>query len=703
MKRMHLLIIVLMAMMVSCTTTPKIENPFFETYDTPFGVPPFDKIKLEHLLPAFREGIKQQETEISAIVTNAEVPTFANTIEAMEYSGDLIKRVSAVYSNYLSSNTSDELEKIAQEVAPMLSAHEDNISLNPELFKKVEAVFNQRNELNLSPEQSKLLEETFKGFVRKGAALTDEQKIRYREINQELSLLSLKFGQNVMSDVNNFKLFIENQADLAGLPQSSIDAAAQAATDNGKPGQWLFTVHNPSVMPFLTYASNRGLRETMNKAHVLRGNNNNEFDNKQIINRMIELRLERGKMLGYDNYADFVLSDRMAKNKENVYAFLQKIWNAALPIAQQEAKDLQALINKQNDKFKLEYWDWRYFTEKLRKEKYDLDEEEISQYFEINSVRDGIFMVAEKLWGLKFVQRLDVPVYHADATAWEVLEADGTHIGILYMDMHPRTSKRSGAWMSSYRDQHIAKDGKYVHPVITIVCNFTAPAGDKPALLTLDETQTFFHEMGHALHGLLSNTTYNSLSGTNTPTDFVELPSQIMENWANDPLVLKMYAKHYATGEPMPDALIEKIIKSSHFNQGFTTVEFTASAFLDMDYYTKTTFEPFDVNAFESDVKKRYNMMDEIAFRHSSTHFQHIFPGMYIAGYYSYIWAGVLDADAYEAFRETGNVFDATTAAKFRNEILSRGGTRNAMDMYIAFRGKEPGIEPLLRQRGLLR
>jgi len=442
----------------------------------------------------------------------------------------------------------------------------------------------------------------------------------------------------------------------------------------------------------------------MGRAFINRGNNGNEFDNKQVINRIIELRIERSRMLGYDDFAAYNIEPRMARNTATVKSFLDRIWQAALPIAREEAAILQQQIKAEGKDYKLAFWDWRYYAEKVRKEKYDLDESEIRQYFEINTVRDGIFMIAEKLWGLRFVQRTDVPVYHPDVTAWEVLEADGTHIGIFYMDMHPRASKRSGAWMSSYRSQFIDEAGKFIHPVVVNVCNFTAPTSTQPSLLTFDEMETFFHEFGHALHGLLANTRYSSLSGTNTPSDFVELPAQIMENWASHPEVLKMFAKHYQTGEVIPDELIEKIKASSNFNQGFATVEFLASAHLDMEYHIKNLFEPFDVAAFEKGVMARYNMLDEIYFRHGSTHFQHIFSGdFYAAGYYSYIWAGILDADAFEAFVETGDLFHQETARKFREEILSKGGTRDPMQMYVNFRGKEPGIEPLLRQRGLLR
>ncbi len=695
---------ILLAMLVSCAQSEKKDNPFFSDYNTPFGVPPFDLVENEHFIPAFEEGIKQHEAEVEAIVSNPNTPDFENTIAALDYSGDLLSRVGSVFYNYNSSNTSDEIQAIAQEIAPIMSSHRDNINLNADLFKRIQAVNAKKDELNLNEEQKMLLKETYEGFVRNGAALPAEKQERFREINQELSVLTLTFGQNVLADVNNFKLWINDEADLAGLPQSVVDAAAEAAeAADEQEGKWLFTLQNPSVMPFLTYADNRDMREKMNRAYIMRGRNKNDNNNQENINRLTELRLERAKLLGFNNFAEFALQNRMAGNVETVETFLKQLWDAALPIASDEAKELQKMIDSEGKKFDLAFWDWRYYAEKVRKEKYDLDEAEISQYFEINNVRDGIFMVVNKLWGLQFNHRPEVPVYNPNATAWEVSEADGSHIGILYMDMHPRASKRGGAWMSSYRKQQIDENGEYVHPVITIVCNFTAPSGNQPALLTFDEMTTFFHEFGHAIHGLLSDVKYPGLSGTSVPRDFVELPSQVLENWAKHPDVLKMFAKHYETGETIPDELIERIQASANFNQGFSTVEFLASALLDMDYHTKNEYVPFEVQEFEQKVQNRYSMMDEIYFRHGSTHFQHIFSGGYSAGYYSYIWAGVLDADAFEAFVETGDLFHQETARKFRDELLSRGGTREAMEMYKAFRGKEPGIEPLLKQRGLVR
>ncbi|MFW6249009.1 MAG: M3 family metallopeptidase [Bacteroidota bacterium] len=684
--------LIALTMIVSCTTTEE-DNPFMKEYQTPFGVPPFSEIENEHFLPAFEQGIKQQEEKIQEIIDNSEEPTFENTIESLEYSGTLLDKVSSVFYNFISSNTSDELQNIAQEVEPMLSNHRDNINLNTELFERVKTVYKEYDRRNLNEEQIKLLIETYDNFERNGANLPDSEKIRFREINEELSLLTLRFGQNVLGEVNNFELYIDNEEDLSGLPESAIDEAAKAAAEEGEEGKWLFTLQNPSVMPFLMYIDNRELREEMNKAYINRGNMDNEFDNKEIIKQIVELRMERAQMLDFDNHADFILEKRMAKTEALVDAFLEELWSYALPVAEKEAEILQEYIDKEGNDFDLAFWDWRYYAEKVRKEKFDLDESEIRPYFEINNVREGIFEVVEKLFGLQFVKRDDVPVYHPDATAWEVLEADGeTHLGILYLDMHPRESKRPGAWMSSYRNQHVTEQGEFIHPVITVVCNFTPPSGDKPALLSFDEMVTFFHEFGHALHGLMANTNYKSLSGTNVTWDFVELPSQIMENWARHPEVLKMFAKHYETGETIPDELIEKIKDSGNFNQGFATVEYLSSAFLDMDYHRITEYVPFSVNAFEERVQQRYDMMDEIYFRHGSTHFQHVFSGGYSAGYYSYIWSGVLDADAFQAFVETGDLFDKETANRFREEILEKGGTRDAMEMYVNFRGHEPEV-----------
>ncbi len=702
MKKILIYLVLLVFVALSCERP--VENPFFSEYDTPFGVPPFDEIENQHFMPAIEKGIEEQDAEIKEIIANPEDPTFENTIEALEYSGDLLTRVTRVFFNYNSANISDEIQDLAKEISPKLSEHSNNIYLDLKLFERVNEVYTQKDELDLNAEQEMLLERTYKRFIRNGATIpVVEQRERFREINEKLSSLTLEFGQNVLAETNNFELHITDEDDLSGLPSSLIEAAADEAKERGYEEGWVFTLHNPSVKPFLTYADNRAKRMEMKLGYIMRGDNNNEYDNKEIIKEIVSLRNERANLLEYDNHAQFVLEDNMAQTPENVYDFLWELWDAALPMAKKEREQLQAMIDKTEDEsFPLEPWDWRYYAEKVRKEKYDLDEEEIRPYFELDNVRDGIFMITEKLWGLTFEQRDDVPVYHEEATVYEVFDKDGSHIGLLYMDFHPRASKRGGAWMSSYRSQHIDKDGNFVHPIITIVCNFSRPTGDKPALLTFRETETFFHEFGHALHGLLSDVKYPSLAGTSVPRDFVELPSQIMENWINEPEVMQMVAKHYETGEPIPDELIDRMILSSHFNEGFATVEYLAASFLDMDYHTIEEDKDLNIHEFEEECIERIGLIPEIVFRYRSTYFNHIFSGGYSAGYYSYIWSGLLDADAFEAFRETGDFFHQPTAQSFRENILETGGTKEAMDMYINFRGKEPEIEPLLRQRGLI-
>ena len=680
------------------------ENPFFSEYETPFGVPPFDKIENAHFEPAILKGIEEQAAEVQAIVDNPAPPSFENTIEALEHSGELLLKTLLVFYNFNSSLTGPEIQEIAQTMSPKLSEHSSNISLNMDLFARIKAVYGQKDELDLNPEQRKLLDETYKGFERSGANLPPEKQARLREINADLSMLTLQFGQNVLGETNAFTMVVEDEEDLKGLPDSSIESAAELAVSMDKEGQWVFTLHNPSVMPFLYNADNRELRKKMQQAHVNRGNNDNEYNNREILAKISNLRLEKAEMMGYDTHADFSLEETMAGGIETVMDFVDQVWNPAIALAKQEAQLLQDMIYEDGHDFNLEQWDWRYYAERVRREKYDLDEQVVRQYFELNTVRDGIFMIVDKLWGLQFIERADVPKYHPDVQVFEVTEADGSHIGILYMDFHPRDSKRGGAWMSAYRGQKIDRDGQFIHPVITIVCNFSPPTSTRPSLLTYDEMTTFFHEFGHALHGLLSDVQYGSLAGTSVPRDFVELPSQVMENWANEPEVMKTFALHYETGEPMPETLMDRIVESAHFNQGFATVEFLMSTYLDMEYHTIT--EPFQnldqasITVEEQTIEK-YGMIPEINYRWQSTNFQHIFASGYAAGYYSYLWSGLLDADAYEAFRETGDVFDQETALSFRENILERGGTEDAMQMYIDFRGREPIIEPLLRQRGL--
>jgi len=705
MNKLYIYITFLMILLGACTQEIQISkevanNPFFKKYDAPFQVPPFDKIKETDYLPAFKEAFRIHDLEIEAIVKNGEKPTFANTIEALEYSGNYLSDISYVFYNLLSSNTNDSMQKIANEVSPLISKHSDNIIMNLELFKRVKELYDSKTSLNLSLEQSKLLDETYKRFIRSGASLTAEQQEKLRNINSELSTLGLKFGDNLLKETNGFKLIIEKKEDLVGLPESIIDAAAQTAKELNLEGKWVFSLKNPSVMPFLQYSSKRELREKIWRAYTNRGNNANENDNKEVIKKIVELRILRANLLGFKSHADFILSDNMAKTPDNVYKLLHQLWEPAIKVATNEAKEMQAIINKEGGKFKLEPWDWRYYAEKLRKQKYDLDEEQLRPYFQLDNVKKGVFTVSEKLFGLTFKENKNLPKYHADAEAYEVSDIAGNFLGILYMDFHPRDSKRGGAWMDNFRGQY-KKDGKDIRPVITVVCNFSKPTADKPALLNLDEVSTLFHEFGHALHGMLSKCTYPSISGTSVSRDFVELPSQIMENWYLEEDVLKIYAKHYKTGEILPKELLTKLKNSQLFNQGFETTEYLAASLLDMNYHTLTTPMNDDVNTFEAKAMTNMGLISEIIPRYKSTYFNHIFNSGYSAGYYSYIWAAILDADAFEAFKQNG-IFDTKTADAFRTNILEKGGTEDAMELYRRFRGAEPDIKPLLKRRGLL-
>ena len=675
------------------------DNPFFTEFETPFGVPDFEKIKTEHYLPAFEKAMLEQIAEINVIIANEESPSFENTIVAMDNSGAVLDLVNNVFFNLKGANTNDEMNEIAKVVSEKISKHKDDIILNAELFQRVKSVYAQKEELELNTEQATLLEKTYKGFVRSGANLSDEAQARLREINIQLSKLTLSFGDNMLAETNDFKLIIEDEKDLAGLPESVIKGAANAAKADSLEGKWLFTVQKPSMIPFLQFAENRELREKLHKAYFMRGDNNNENDNKNNVAQIVNLRVEKAKLLGFESHAHFILDNNMAKTPDKVYDLLNQIWEKALPVSQNEAKELQSIIDKEGGDFKLQPWDWWFYAEKLRKEKYALDEEELRPYFKLENALNGVFMVANKLYGIEFVERKDIPVYHKEVTAFEVKEADGAHIGIVFYDPHPRASKRGGAWMTSFRKQS-QRGGKEITPVISIVTNFSKPIGDKPALLSFEEVQTLFHEFGHGLHGLLSKCTYYRTSGTSTPRDFVELPSQIMEHWAAEPEVLKMYAKHYETGEPIPDELINKLSESKFFNQGFVTCEFLAAGLLDMEWHSQTETKDIDVNEFEKSYLEKIGLIPEIVVRYRSTYFAHIFAGGYSAGYYGYTWAEVLDSDAFQAFKENG-LFDQKTALAFRQNILEKGGTDDPMKMYIDFRGAEPSIDALLKGRGL--
>ena len=698
----HLITLILSVLLISScqnSSSPTMKNPLLESYNTPYDVPPFDKIKPEHLKPAILQAIEQHNAEIDAIANNAAAPDFENTVEAMDKSGELLAKVTGILYNLSNAHTNDELEKINEEMAPILSAHFDKIYQNPTLFNRIKQLYDSKATLNTDGEQQMLLEKFYKNFVRNGALLSEAEKEQLSKINQELSVLTIKFGQNTLADVNEYKLIIEDKAELAGLPDELIYEASQKALKENMEGKWIFTLHNPSVLPFLQYADNRQMREKIWQAFSNKGNNGNKNDNNEIISKILSLRIQKARLLGYPSHAHYVLEEQMSENPDNVSRLLHDLWKPALKVAMTEAAELNDMMRSDIPDGKLMPHDWRYYAEKLRKQKYDLDEQELKPFFSLDNTRDGVFEVCRRLFGLGFKQRTDIPVYQEEVTAWEVSESDGKIIGVLYMDFHPRESKRGGAWMTSFREQKY-ENGKRVLPIISIVCNFSKPTADAPALLTYDEVNTFFHEFGHALHGLLSDVKYTTLSGTNVPTDFVELPSQIMENWAAEPEVLKLFAKHYKTGEIIPDALIEKIKNSGTYGQGFATAEYLAASILDMDFHTLTEIPETDIATFEKNSMQKIGLPSEIIPRYKSTYFNHIFSGGYSSGYYSYIWSEVLDSDAFDAFKEKG-LFDNATATSFRKNILEKGGTGEPMQLYKNFRGKEPGITPLLKKRGL--
>lgn len=673
-------------------------NPLLQKWDTPFGVPPFDEIQSEHYRPAFAEAITRHEIEIQDIAGNPDAPTFANTMELLDTSGAWLTQVSSVFYNLNSALTDEAMQNIAKEMAPRLAQHQDNILLNEKLFQRIQAIYRQRKQLGLTEEQTTLIEKTYDDFVRGGALLTDAQQERFREINERLSLLSVQFGENILKENNRFEMLIADTSQLAGLPERVVQAAAEAAAQSGNEGQWLFTLHKPSFIPFLQYSDIRPLRKVIFEGYVMRGDHNDEFDNKAILSEMTALRVERAQLLGFKTHAHYVLDKNMAKTPENVYALLDQLWQPALAQAKTEVAAMQALVEKEGGGFTIEPWDWWYYTEKLRKARFDLDESELRDYFELENVIDGVVTVANKLYGITLEERFDIPTYHEEVKVFEVKQADGSHIGMLYTDYFPRASKRGGAWMNSYRKQRI-QHGENVTPVIVNVGNFSKPTPGSPSLISLEEALTLFHEFGHALHGLLSNCTYERLSGTAVPRDFVELPSQVMENWAMEPEVLKLYARHYKTGEPMSDDLITRIDQSRKFNQGFITVEYLAAAYLDMDWHTRADTDPYDPLEFEETSMKRIGLLPEILPRYRSTYFSHIFSGGYSAGYYSYIWAQVLDADAFAAFQET-ELFNPELARAFRDNILSKGGTADPMELYLRFRGASPTVDALLKRKG---
>ena len=699
MKRITALLTLILTMtLVSCKSDKHAgENPFFAEWNTPYGVPPFDRIAPEHFLPALERGMSLHDAEIDAITSDNDAPTFENVILAYDRSGRMLAQTELIFGMLCAAENTPEMQALQERVMPLLAAHADKILLNEKLFERVKAVYDRRGALELDAEQNRLLEKTYRDFGRAGALLDAEQKARLKAINGELSLAAVKFGQNILAENGNYALVLES-ADLDGIPSNVRDQAREKAEATGKKGKYVFTLHKPSLIPFLTYSQKRELREEIYKAYLNRCNNGDEYDNKQLINDFIRLRTEKAHLLGYPSYADYVVADEMAGTTDAVYKLLNEIWTPALERAKGELAEMEELFKKDHPDGEFASWDWWYYAEKVRKQKYQLEEELLRPYFSLENVQSGIFFLANRLYGITF-RPIVVPLYHPDAIAYEVLDADESHLGVLYFDYFPRDGKSQGAWCGNYVEQTY-EDGKRVAPVVSIVCNFTRPTSNAPALLTLDETETLFHEFGHALHFLFHDVKYRGL--TEVEGDFVELPSQLMENWAFDPEVLKQYAVHYRSNEVIPEYLVAKLRRSELFNQGFMTTELIAASLSDMDIHSITEYEPFDPMEFERKaLTEKRGLIPQIEPRYRYPYFSHIFDGGYSAGYYFYTWAEVLDKDVFEAFRESGDLFNKKIADDFRRKILARGGSEDGMTMYRDFRGKDPDKRAMLRSRGL--
>ncbi|MCH1920986.1 M3 family metallopeptidase [Shewanella sp. A3A] len=675
-------------------------NPFYHPWGTYLEIPDFGRIQASDYKPAFLRGIEERRLNINAIIENPAPASFYNTILAMENAAPLLQKVSSVFYGQRSANPTPEITALSKELAPILSSARDDIYLNEKLFKRVKAVYDQRDKLQLDEAKLRLLEDTYLSFSRGGANLSQADKTKLRSINSDISKLGLAFRENILADTNKFKLVIDNQDDLAGLPADVIAAAAATARNKGLAGKWVFTIQKPSYIPFMTYANNRELRQQMYQAYTTQADHDDEHDNKKLLAKIASLRVERAQLLGYRSHADYVMEERTAKKPENVYALLDKLWPAALAKAKDERAQMQQLIDNTDHPFQLKAWDWRYYANKIRTEKYDFDEQQTKPYFSLDNTIKGMFYTANRLYGLTFVERDDLPKYHPDVRTYEVHDKDGSVLGIFMGDYYVRDNKRSGAWASPYRKQQM-KDGKRVPPIVVNVLNLAAPIDGKPVLLTFDEASTVFHEFGHALHHMLSNVQYTSQAGTAVPTDYVEFPSQVNENWMTEPEVLAQFAHHVDTGKVIPQALIEKALAAGKFNQGFNTVEYLAATKLDLDWHSLTDTKLRDAAEFEKASLEKMGLIDEIPPRYRSTYFGHIFSSGYSAGYYSYIWADILGADAFEAFKEHG-IFDKATADAFRDKLLSKGGSRDPMQMYRDFRGKDADIQPLLKSRGLL-
>lgn len=678
-------------------------NPFFSKYNTPHGTVPFDQIKLEHYEPAIVEGMARQKAEIDAIINNPDEPTFANTVEPYELSGEMLERTTTVFGNQLSANTCDELQELANKLMPMLSEHENDISLNEQLYARIKKVYDNRANEQLNAEQQKLLEDIYIGFTRNGANLNDEQKATFREITKQLSLLSLQFSNNLLKETNDYQMHLTDKADLKGLPESAIEAARETAEEKGLEG-WVFTLKAPSYSPFMTYAANRELRQQLYMAYNTRCTHDNAQNNMEGVKQLANLRMQVAQLLGYKTYADYVLERRMALDQTHVYKLLNDLLDAYTPTAHKEIEEVQALAQElEGNDFKLMPWDLGYYSHKLKERKFNLDNEKLRPYFELSNVKKGVFGLATRLYGITFKENKDIPVYHPDVNAYEVFDKDGSFLAVLYTDFHPRAGKQGGAWMTSYKEQWIDRQtGENSRPHISLVMNFTKPTKDKPALLTHGEVNTFLHEFGHSLHGMFANTTYKSLSGTSVFWDFVELPSQFMENYAVEKEFLHTFARHYKTGELLPDELVQSIIDSQNFNVAYACLRQVSFGLLDMAWYTRQEAFNGDVEAYERKAWEKAQVLPQVENTCMSVQFSHIFAGGYAAGYYSYKWAEVLDADAFALFKQNG-IFDSSTAASFRENILSKGGTEHPMTLYKRFRGQEPTIDALLIRNGIKR
>ena len=675
-------------------------NPFLEPYNTPYNIPPFEKIQYGDYLPAIEQGIKEYKKEIDAIVSNPAKPDFNNTILAMEKSGLLLNRVMSVFSALDETESCPEMVTISEKAYPMYSQCNDEVMMNPGLFKRVKSVYDRRKSLNLTAPQMRAVEQLYKNFTRNGALLSDSDKEKLKAINTNLTDLYLKFNKNLLDDTNAFQLFVTDRAKLAGLPEANIAQAADAAKAAGKEGQWLFTLHAPSRLPLLQYADNRDLRRQMYEGYINLASSGKN-DNRPVINRILQERAQKAKLLGFKDFASYSTDNVMAKTTEAAEDLLLEIWTPAINRVAEEVKEMQALADRNGDKIKIEPWDYYYYAEKVRKDKYDLDEGEVRSYFSLDNVRKGIFSMAERLYGIKFTEMPDAPKYNPEVTVYDVTDLKGNHVAVFMTDYFPRASKRQGAWMSEFQGAFKDPDGKTQRPIVFNVGNFSKPTGDTPALLTLDEVETMFHEFGHGLHGMLTQASLRSQAGTNVDRDFVELPSQIHEHWALEPELLKTYARHYKTGEVIPDALVKKLQESSTHNQGFTTTELVGAALLDLQYGKLNPEGNIDVSAFEADVAKTLAMPETVQFRYRSPYFRHVFGSDgYSSGYYTYLWAEVLDTDGFELFKEKG-IFDPATAKRFKETVLESGGSVDPMDLYVKFRGHRPSVDALLRNRGL--